>query len=102
MRRIGPLIVIILLIICSGNAQAESLSGEIIDAVVRIHATVPQHSPSTSSLGTEREGNGVAIDSEGTILTVGYLVREAEAIEVTDQSGKTVSARLVSYDYDTG
>jgi S1-C subfamily serine protease len=85
-----------------GHAYADSSTEELLKAVVKIRSTIPKEAESASTLGTEREGNGVVIDSEGTILTVGYLIREAERIEVIAQEGKPVRATFVGSDYNTG
>ncbi len=103
MKKTICLLLMLILLICSNaNVSAEPASDDIFKSVVRVSATVPNDAESAATLGSKREGNGITIDDKGTILTVGYLVREAESIEVTDQSGKTVSARLVGYDYNTG
>ena len=73
-----------------------------LDAVVRITATVPVQARTAASLGTEREGNGIVIDREGRVLTIGYLILEAERIEVTTADGKVYPARFVGYDHGTG
>jgi S1-C subfamily serine protease len=73
-----------------------------LDAVVRIKATVPAEARTAASLGTEREGNGIVIDREGRVLTIGYLILEAQRIEVTTADGKVYPARFVGYDHDTG
>jgi len=44
----------------------------------------------------------VVIDSEGYILTIGYLIVEAEAIEVVGQEDKAINATFVGYDHNTG
>ncbi len=102
MKKTCLLIIFILFVCSNGYGSAEPATDDIFKAVVRIKATIPKDADSAATLGPQREGNGITIDAEGTILTVGYLVREAEAIDVTDQSGKTVSAKLIAYDYDTG
>ena len=88
---------------CS-SAQAETgLSAEdTLKTIVKLRSVIPKDAASAATLGTEREGNGVIIDDEGTILTIGYLIREAEAIEVIGPSGKPVGAKFVGYDYDSG
>lgn len=73
-----------------------------LDAVVRIDATVPAQARTAASLGTERQGNGIVIDHQGHVLTIGYLILEAERIEVTTADGKTYPARFVGYDHATG
>jgi len=86
----------------SGETYAASNPEELLKAVVKIRATIPKEAESAGTLGTEREGNGVIIDAQGTILTVGYLIRDAKSIEVTIQEGKSVRAAFVGYDFNTG
>jgi S1-C subfamily serine protease len=73
-----------------------------LDALVRIRAAVPAQARTAASLGTEREGNGIVIDGQGHVLTIGYLILEAARIEVTTAGGKAYPARFVGYDHDTG
>jgi S1-C subfamily serine protease len=55
-----------------------------------------------SLLGTEREGTGVVIDSNGHILTIGYLIMEAKSIEVFVQEDMPIKSTFIGYDYHTG
>ena len=73
-----------------------------IDAVVRIRVKAVQDARSLRTLGREREGSGIQVAPSGLILTIGYLVLEADSIEVTDNTGKTVSATVAAYDHATG
>ena len=75
---------------------------ELLKAVVKVRATVPDYARSARTLGTEREGSGVLIDNRGHILTIGYLILEAETLEVFDPDGKPISAQSVAYDHITG
>ncbi len=75
---------------------------DILNAIVKIKASVPQDAYTARILGTEREGNGVVIDDRGHILTIGYLILEAASIEVHHVQGDPVSAGFVAYDYETG
>jgi S1-C subfamily serine protease len=75
---------------------------EILKAVVKIRVAVPDYARSAKTLGTEREGSGVVIDAKGHILTIGYLITEAETIEVFGPDGKAVSAEAIAYDFRTG
>ena len=75
---------------------------EIFRAIVRIRAHVPKEARTASALGTEREGYGVVIDSKGDILTIGYLIVEAESIEVIGPRSEPVKAAFVWYDHETG
>jgi S1-C subfamily serine protease len=70
-------------------------------AVVRVQAKIPPGARSAATLGAEREGSGVLI-RDGYVLTIGYLVSEAETIEVSMRDGASVPARLAGYDHPTG
>jgi len=70
--------------------------------IVKIRSEVPSDARTARSLGTEREGSGVVIDSGGLVLTIGYLILEAMRVEVVGPSGKPVSAKIVGYDHNTG
>lgn len=74
----------------------------VLGAVFRLRAEVPAGAFTATVLGTEREGNGVLIDEEGLVLTIGYLITEADTITLTDNSGETVTASPVAYDHETG
>jgi len=83
-------------------AYADQEPEEILKAIVKIRAIVPDDAHTARSLGTEREGSGVVIDSDGHILTIGYLILEAETIEVAGPEGKPIGATFVGYDHNTG
>ncbi len=74
----------------------------VFDPIVKIRSEVPSDARTARSLGTEREGSGVVIDSGGLVLTIGYLILEAMRVEVVGPSGKPVSAKIVGYDHNTG
>ena len=73
-----------------------------VRAVVGVAAQIPETARSARSLGTERQGSGVVIGSDGLVLTVGYLILEASRVVVTSATGDEVEAKIVAYDYDTG
>ena len=94
----------------AGKAQSPPKAGEgapdegadLISAVVRVKMKAIPEARSNASLGATREGSGVVIDARGHILTIGYIVIEADSIEVTTHDGRTVPATLVGYDHATG
>ena len=53
-------------------------------------------------MGRKREGSGVLIDTEGLVLTIGYLMVEAQSAEIGLQDGRTIPATVVGYDHETG
>lgn len=71
-------------------------------AVVRISAEVPANARSAGSLGTDRQGSGVVIDSSGLIVTIGYLIMEANAVSITTSDNVTLAAQVVGYDHGSG
>jgi S1-C subfamily serine protease len=73
-----------------------------LEAVVGVRATVPADARTAGVLGTEREGSGVVIGTDGLVLTIGYLILEAENAEILLPGERTVPAEIVAYDYDTG
>jgi len=75
---------------------------ELLAAVVGIETTIPAEARTAATLGTERAGSGVLIDSNGLIVTIGYLILEAGLVEVVLPSGEPVPAEVLAYDYETG
>ncbi|NIO05652.1 MAG: PDZ domain-containing protein [Proteobacteria bacterium] len=102
MKRGLLLIILSVFIAFPAPAQADQAAEEILKAIVKVHSIVPKDARSAGSLGTEREGNGVLIDAQGHILTIGYLILEAETIEVVGPEGKPITATFVGYDHATG
>jgi S1-C subfamily serine protease len=90
------------LLVFSIPAYAAQTAEEILKAVVQVRAVIPKDAHTASTLGTEREGSGVIIDAKGYILTIGYLIIEAENIEVIGIDEKPVAATFVGYDHTTG
>jgi S1-C subfamily serine protease len=80
----------------------EKQADQLLASVVRVSTRALPDARSNASLGAVREGSGVIIDDRGYILTIGYLVIEADAIEVTTADGKTSPATLAGYDHATG
>lgn len=72
-----------------------------LNAVVGLRVEVSDDAFTASVLGTERTGNGVVID-EGLVLTVGYLITEADSIWVTTHAGQVLPGHALAYDQVTG
>ena len=73
-----------------------------LSAVVGLRTTVPKDRRSAQTLGTEREGHGVLIDDQGLVVTIGYLITEADTVTITDIDGRELPATIVGYDYESG
>ncbi len=83
-------------------AGAEPSIGDVLGAIVRVQAEIDPAARTAKSLGLEREGHGVVIDSSGLVLTVGYLILEASSVAVTAPGGAAQPARVIAYDHNTG
>jgi S1-C subfamily serine protease len=86
----------------SAPACAATQAEEVLKAIVKIRALIPEGARTAAVLGTEREGHGILFDSKGHILTAGYLIIESERIEVTGSDGQKLPAAFVGYDHATG
>src|SRR5438876_4131516 len=71
-------------------------------SVMGLHAIIPNDAFTAETLGTERAGNGVLINERGTVLTVGYVVTEAETIWLHLNDGRVVPGHVLGYDQTTG
>jgi len=97
------LIASLLALLSASAAAAQPASiEELVSAVVRINTHITPDGRTVQGLGREREGSGILIDADGLVLTIGYLMVEAYAAEVVDNSGRTVPANVVGYDHETG
>ncbi|GAB4240597.1 MAG: S1C family serine protease [Methyloligellaceae bacterium] len=72
-----------------------------LKAVVGITSHVPEDAFTAEILGTERIGNGVLIEG-GVVLTIGYLITEAETIWLSLSDGRAVQGHALAYDQETG
>jgi S1-C subfamily serine protease len=75
---------------------------EALRSVVSLRALVPPDAYTAETLGTEREGQGAVIRADGLVLTIGYLITEAEEIWLTAEDGRVVQGHATAYDYTTG
>ncbi len=73
-----------------------------LQSAVLIRAEIPEDAFTASILGTERVGNGVVIRDDGLILTIGYVITEAESIWLTAHDGAVVAGHALAYDFATG
>src|SRR3989442_9261318 len=84
------------------QAELEREAEEMLAAVVRVRMKAIPNARSNATLGPSREGTGVVIDERGHIVTIGYVVIEADSIEITTQDERTVPATLIGYDHASG
>ena len=72
-----------------------------LSSVVGLHSIIPPDAFSAETLGTERAGNGVLID-DGLVLTIGYLITEAEAVWLHLGDGRVVEGHALGFDFESG
>ena len=73
-----------------------------LSSVVVLHARVPPDAFTAKTLQTERLGNGIVIGANGLVLTIGYLVTEADDVTLITNEGRGVPAHVLGYDSVTG
>jgi S1-C subfamily serine protease len=71
-------------------------------ALVGLHVHAAEDRPSSARLGARRFGTGIVFDARGYVVTVSYVVLDAERIEAQMRDGRMVAARLVGLDLDAG
>jgi S1-C subfamily serine protease len=71
-------------------------------SIVTLRSSIPEDAFTATTLGTRREGSGVVIRENGLVLTIGYLITEAEEIWLTSNEGHVVPAHALAYDQETG
>jgi S1-C subfamily serine protease len=72
-----------------------------LSSVIGLHAIIPSDAFTADTLGVERAGTGVLID-DGLVLTIGYLITEAETIWLHLGDGRVVEGHALAYDQETG
>src|ERR1700712_5805622 len=72
-----------------------------LSAIVGLHSIVPSDAFTAETLGTERAGNGVVI-GDGLVLTIGYLITEAQTVWLHLGDGRVVEGHALGFDGETG
>ena len=106
MKKIFIIFWILLLSTNNSFSETKKLTTEedilnIYKSVVKIDSIIPPEARTAQSLGTVRGGNGVVIDDKH-ILTIGYIVVEAETITISLPDGRKFPGELIGYDHTTG
>ncbi len=84
------------------EALAQQSLEKVLSSVVRLRSEVPQDARTAGALGQVREGNGVVIDDSGLVLTIGYLILEAQSVSIFTAEGEEVPAQILAYDHQSG
>ncbi|WP_158812475.1 S1C family serine protease [Methylocapsa sp. S129] len=73
-----------------------------LESIVAIRSAIPPDAFTAPILGVERAGSGVVIRESGLVLTIGYLITEAESVWLTSADGRVTPAHALAYDQTTG
>ena len=90
-----------ILALAASIAFAQDKPDETLNAVVGVSAKIQANARSAESLGLQRRGTGTLV-RPGYVVTIGYLVIEAEAVQVTGADGRTLPATVAAYDHASG
>jgi S1-C subfamily serine protease len=71
-------------------------------ATVGVRSVALDEARSSASLGRVRQGSGVVIGNDGLVLTIGYLILEADQVQLVMDDQRIVPARVLGYDVATG
>src|SRR5258705_4908151 len=72
------------------------------NAMVAVQVKAIGNARSAATLGVDRIGAGVVIDKDGLVLTIGYLILQADHVDILTTEGRTVPAMVAAYDHATG
>tara|TARA_E500000331_G_scaffold355764_1_gene412102 strand:- start:1687 stop:2664 length:978 start_codon:yes stop_codon:yes gene_type:complete len=73
-----------------------------LSSVVSVQTKIPSNGYTVQALGADRAGHGVVISDTGLVLTIGYLVVEADTVWLVNHSGQAVPGHVAAYDQETG
>ena len=63
---------------------------DFLQAIVMLRTRIPAGARTAEALGRERQGSAVVIDANGLLVTIGYLLLEAEHAEIVTHEGDVV------------
>jgi S1-C subfamily serine protease len=107
-HRLGAVLISLTTFSAAGPAAASELEARsralqrASAAVVGLQVQALEDARSAATLGRERQGSGVVIADDDLVLTIGYLVLEAESVQIATDDGRHYPARVVAYDPATG
>ena len=89
----------------AGEKFSDRMGADVIEkaltGVVKLRTMAAPGARSNATLGAEREGNGILL-SPKLVLTIGYLVMEADEVEITDHKGRKLPGKVAGFDQETG
>jgi serine protease Do len=83
------------------DKMGEAVIEKALTGLVKLRTLAAPNARSNATLGKEREGNGILL-SPKLVLTIGYLVMEADEVEITDYKGRKLPGKIAGFDQETG
>jgi S1-C subfamily serine protease len=73
-----------------------------LKSIVTIQSSIPEDAYTAHTLGEQRTGSGVVIRDSGLVLTIGYLITEAETVWIARADGRVVPGHALAIDQESG
>ena len=73
-----------------------------LKSIVTVQSSIPEDAFTAQTLGEQRSGSGVVIRESGLVLTIGYLIMEAESVWLADAEGRVTPGHALAIDGETG
>ena len=73
-----------------------------LKSIVTVQSQIPEDAFTADTLGEQRSGSGVVIRESGLVLTIGYLIMEAESVWLADAEGRVTPGHALAVDSETG
>src|SRR5277367_6374376 len=73
-----------------------------LKSIVTVQSSIPEDAFTADTLGQQRSGSGVVIRESGLVLTIGYLIIEAESVWLADGEGRVTPGHALALDGETG
>jgi S1-C subfamily serine protease len=73
-----------------------------LKSIVTVQSSIPEDAFTAQTLGEQRSGTGVVIRESGLVLTIGYLITEAESVWLADADGRVTPGHALAIDGETG
>ena len=71
-------------------------------SIVTIQSSIPEDAFTAKTLGEQRTGSGVVIRDSGLVLTIGYLITEAESVWIARADGRVTPGHALAVDQELG
>jgi S1-C subfamily serine protease len=87
------------------HKQADRLDFDLdhaLKSIVTIQSSIPEDAFTAQILGEQRGGSGVVIRESGLVLTIGYLITEAESVWIAGADRRVTPGHALAIDAETG